>query len=197
MAKWNTNRPLYKFKTSYDEARETVFSRYEYNCALRGVLVRDEGIVRAYTDKAARWLTDASTRPWLFIIGPVGTGKSTLLRAVKNFIGTRGIMHSALDINGYAKEDDPYYYRENILAGTDCPFLLLDDVGQETIEVKSYGNSINPFVEIVTKRYDWQKPLAITSNLSIAEIGNRYGERVADRIREMAEVITIKGNSYR
>jgi DNA replication protein DnaC len=52
-------------------------------------------------------------------------------------------------------------------------------------------------VEIITKRYDWQKPLAITSNLSIAEIGNRYGERVADRIREMAEVITIKGNSYR
>ena len=39
--------------------------------------------------------------------------------------------------------------------------------------------------------------IAITSNLSLAEIGNRYGERVADRVREMAEIITIKGNSYR
>ena len=77
-------------------------------------------------------------------------------------------------------------------------FLFIDDVGVEPADVKSYGNQMYPFAEIVRARYDAGLPIVITTNLKYPEeFAKIYGDRVADRLREMANSIEFKGNSYR
>lgn len=192
-----------------DTLAEPMFARYEVSCALRNKLVQNKDEVRDSCYKAARWLTDTETRPWLFILGSVGTGKSTLLssisyiqsRLVQSLKTTRmlgGLTISALDLPKLSSDEDSEYQYWRTLTGEDrAEYLYLDDIGQEPTEVKSYGNGITPFAEIVAKRYNSQLPLIVTSNLSTADFKRKYGERVSDRIREMAEVIIIKTESYR
>ena len=80
-------------------------------------------------------------------------------------------------------------------------FLLIDDVGEEPREASHYGNGILLFPLIVERRYDAQLPIIITTNLRFPKGGEKsvesvYGERVADRLKEMCNVFILKGNSY-
>lgn len=226
LARANTKRVHYKFPdVSLGRASEILFAKYEYQCALRNRLVENPDEVRRTCDKVARWLTDLSTRPWLAILGKMGTGKTVLMRAIgSSLMSLRGELTKGLDYmdklklvekrggNGWGDSyfvsaidlatlatdpDRRYTYTEHILGNKQEHYLLIDDVGQDPVEFKSYGNAFIPFVEIINKRYDAQYPVIITSNLSLTEIGNRYGERITDRFKEMAEQITFTGKSYR
>ena len=49
----------------------------------------------------------------------------------------------------------------------------------------------------VEYRYDEQMPTMISTNLMPSEIRSKYGDRIADRLNEMAIVIVFKNASYR
>lgn len=195
---------------SAEEIAAPLWEQYRLLCAMRGKVVKNEDDVKGVCMKVAKWLTDPSTKGWLFILGNVGTGKTTLMNAISVIQGrmqhiSNNVPHrwgsktiSALDLPRYARDEDMERDYRDLMAGTDSrPFLYLDDVGQEPVEVKSFGNSLIPFVEIVHKRYSTQRPMVITSNLTIRDILERYGERVADRMKEMTEVVNFRGQSYR
>ena len=82
------------------------------------------------------------------------------------------------------------------LAKTECA-LCIEDMGREASEVMSYGNILSPVADIVEQRYADQLFTIITTNLTPEQIKERYGGRVADRFREMLEVITFRHASYR
>lgn len=189
-----------------------IYEAYALECAKRNRVVADEAAVYDTCNKAARWLVSPTTRPWLFVLGRIGTGKTTLLQALRRVqakmpvirAGKKvsdawgGAVVSALDLPRYATDESKQYdYRMITTGGDRYAFLYLDDVGQEPLEVKSYGNALAPFVEIVNKRYVSLLPLIVTSNLGLAEFAKTYGDRVLDRIQEMAEVVYFKGESYR
>jgi DNA replication protein DnaC len=71
--------------------------------------------------------------------------------------------------------------------------LFLDDLGAEKASEWATGILYN----IIDYRNRNMKPTFITSNLSIADISNIYGERIASRIVEMCEVIYITGEDRR
>ncbi len=75
--------------------------------------------------------------------------------------------------------------------------LAVDDVGIEPLEVMEYGNVVSPTVELLTRRYDGQLFTLLTTNLTPDGIRKRYGDRIADRLNEMAVVIPFKNPSYR
>ena len=75
--------------------------------------------------------------------------------------------------------------------------LAIDDLGTEPREVMNYGNIINPTVDILTRRYENQLFTIISTNLTPPQISQVYGERIADRMREMMEVIPFTNSSYR
>lgn len=100
--------------------------------------------------------------------------------------------YTALDIARLFQATDPQERQKdrakyNGLA--DCYFLAVDDMGTEPTRVSDYGNEFLPLVELISRRYDKQLPTIITSNLGGDAIAERYGERIADRLREMCETI--------
>ena len=196
-----------RYQPNVDQVGQNIYDQYELSCAMRYKLVENSEDVKVICNKAARYLTDPTTRPWLFIVGNMGTGKTTLMKAMGKIIKSMrrtnteyfsAMQISALDLPKIATDPDLRPRYEQILTGNDgALYQLIDDIGQEPTEVKSYGNSLIPFVEVVNKRYERQIPMIITSNLNLQDIKEKYGDRVADRIHEMAEVLNFKGNTYR
>ena len=148
---------------------------------------------------AARYLTESSRKRWLLLAGNVGTGKTTLSAAIRNTLHYYGVpckMFRASDFPALFLDNAELTQRQ-ILRGEWCEVLLLDDIGVEQADIKFYGNTIQPFVKIVEERYDRRLPLVVSTNLTSAEIGERYGQRTLDRIREMSVGIKYDGQSYR
>ena len=73
------------------------------------------------------------------------------------------------------------------------------DLGAES-EGNSFGNKRNVIEEIVFNRYEAKLPFKythFTSNLTADMIGQKYGERMRDRLREMCNVFVLNGKSFR
>lgn len=153
-------------------------------------------------NKAAKWLC-GDYKVGLLLYGSVGSGKTTLAKAICNMIGIlynsslsserKGVYRvSSLDL---AKRivDDPAYFSKL----KNQELLFIDDVGTEPECVKSWGNEFSPVTELIYARYDRQLFTIATSNLADEEFGERYGLRIADRMEEMFERLYYKQKSYR
>jgi DNA replication protein DnaC len=75
--------------------------------------------------------------------------------------------------------------------------LAIDDLGEEAKEVMSYGNVITPLVDIIESRYDSRKMTFFTTNLDANGIKEKYGARVADRLKQMCNIVSFTNDSYR
>lgn len=71
-------------------------------------------------------------------------------------------------------------------------WLVIDDIGVE----KSSDWSLQVWYSIIDRRYQEMLPTIFTSNLSVADIAEKIGPRIASRISSGA-VFTIDGNDYR
>ena len=77
------------------------------------------------------------------------------------------------------------------------PYLGIDDMGTEPIEVMDYGNICNPVIDLIDYRYNRQLTTFVTTNKTPNELRDRYGVRIADRFREMIEQVVFEDGSYR
>lgn len=80
---------------------------------------------------------------------------------------------------------------------TPAPILIIDDLGTEPTEIKQFGNSRLPLVDVLTRRYEKQLPTIVTSNLSDSGMAKIYGPRIVDRLNEMCEKVHFGGASFR
>ncbi|WP_272152140.1 ATP-binding protein [Tenacibaculum aiptasiae] len=71
--------------------------------------------------------------------------------------------------------------------------LYIDDLGVETLAFNQY----ELMEQVLFERYSNKALTFITTNLKMTEILSRYGERVADRLPEMCNIITWNGKSLR
>ena len=71
--------------------------------------------------------------------------------------------------------------------------LILDDMGAE----KTSEWSIQTLYSIIDRRYRDEKQTLITSNLTLDEIAEKVGDRIASRIAGMCKVVEIKGKDRR
>jgi DNA replication protein DnaC len=62
------------------------------------------------------------------------------------------------------------------------PVMVIDDLGVEYLDKN--GNFLQKLDELVDERYSNFRKTIITTNLNAEHFRDRYGERVADRIRE-------------
>ena len=148
--------------------------------------------------RAAHWMIRPDCKTSLVMNGNIGTGKSTLLKAMFRLaiLQNKKCMYITSDDVAKMKLEHPDSY-DYVLSDW-YEYIFLDDVGTEPIEVKSYGNATYPFVEIVRSRYDLGLPLIITTNLSYPkDFASIYGERIEDRLKEMSNSMLFKGSSYR
>lgn len=152
---------------------------------------------------AARWLY-GHQKPGLLLRGNVGVGKTTLLKAIAAVIGIRTQqpcqIWEARRIAVLGKGAEGQAVLDRI---SQTPMLAIDDIGTEPLAVKDYGNEVMPVVELLTERYNRRLTTLITTNLTVVdgkdEIAERYGERIADRLRELCNTLSYDGSqkSYR
>lgn len=141
-----------------------------------------------------------SHKKGVFLFGGVGTGKSTLMHFFRfNAAQSYRVVSARKIENEYSEQGEEilmHYSEDKAIASNTDPYghqklaLCIDDMGTE-LEGKHYGKSRNVIGEILQNRYDAGLITHITSNASAEDIRNIYGQRVADRLREMVNIITF------
>lgn len=155
-------------------------------------------------EKAAKWLS-GNYKPGLMLYGRVGSGKSTMARAIVRLIGflydryemgdrrTSVTKCSALELSRIATDDI-----SRIDQFKRTKMLFIDDLGVEPPVVKNWGNEFTPVVDLLYSRYDSNRFTIITSNLRGEAFRERYGDRIGDRMLEMFDTIAFEQSlSYR
>mgnify|MGYP003632026089 CR=1 FL=1 len=140
-----------------------------------------------------------STRKGILICGKCGTGKTLLLKIYKEIVkNLKSQAFRIISSNQIVREFDEHG-SQSLKKYIDYRFMF-DDFGSENIG-KHYGKDEEVFKTLLEERYnlfiDKKTPTYLTSNLSLSQIKNRYGDRVASRINEMFNIIVIGGNDRR
>ena len=146
--------------------------------------------------KVSKWLCEGN-RNGLLLYGTIGSGKTTLMETIIKALTIlapeiRKYRQSAIDITNEAKRDTDKF---NDIKK--CEMLFIDDLGEEPLIVKNFGNEISPIVELLYYRYDKQLFTIITTNLLDDQIAPTYGERIKDRFNEMFDRVYFDIKSFR
>ena len=131
------------------------------------------------------------------IRGNVGTGKSLIVKALSNLITKLEVLIPCLI---HVSELQDLYIRsdfDEIDKVKKRFYTIIDDVGVEAVESKSYGNVKEPFNDVFDHRYRNDKRTIITTNLTPSEIEKIYGTRIIDRFRECMNDLILDGESFR
>lgn len=200
-------RQVVRVPGTTDQTYQYLFAAYQAEVQKNGcTFILDENTKRTLID-TSRWLATHS-KSSLLLRGNVGVGKTTLLCAVRNVISIRMgenlQVWDARRIAALGKGKDGQQVLDEL---SKRPLLGIDDLGCEPLLVKDYGNDVTPLIELLTERYNKRLFTIITTNLAIVkkdgrdvdEIEERYGERIADRIREQYNTISYNADqkSYR
>lgn len=135
----------------------------------------------------------------LFFVGPVGTGKSHLARAIlSTMIRRHGISGLAATVPNLMDDlrpgADDGKSNEQIQLLKTVPLLVLDDLGAQ----KNTEWVTERLFVIINARYDEMLPTVITSNIYLEDLRKTPGwDRLIDRIVEMATAVRMEGKSYR
>lgn len=174
-----------------------------------GVGEREVGVLRAGPDFSVRAL--AEVREWLkgplshlALVGECGTGKTVagawavaqqrfwyqdselgLCWAWPSTLSESGLMvlaGEAARVSYYGDEAEKL--RRRLIR---CRLLVLDELG---VEVMSSGwfSLLN---DVLNQRHRAERRTLLLANLTWAAFSERYGERVADRLREAGKVVSL------
>lgn len=133
---------------------------------------------------------------WLYIHGPVGSGKSHLAAAIANERVRRGAATAYATAAGLitflkAGFADGSADRR-LLALQQADLLVIDDLGtQRTAQAGEWA--FEQFYELLNSRYLHERPTVLTSNLP----PDHLEERLRDRVTGMAVELLLVAASYR
>ena len=152
-------------------------------------LQMDEATI-AKVEKVVKWMYESKKRG-LLLCGTLGNGKTTMLRALKNLLGSKVTYLEAQGIYDHFKQYQsfPDISPDNV--------LLIDDLGVEPATYNDFGEIRYPLTELLMKRYKGNLTTIIATNKTFDQIGETYGDRLQDRMREMFAMITYLEPSYR
>jgi len=141
-----------------------------------------------------------------FIHGAIGVGKTCLAVGYAyemvqahltptRFVTLPAMMseiRSCYDDGGPSEREVLRYYKE-------AELLIVDDMGAEHTSSSNWLS--DRLYQILGDRHDQLRPTVMTSNLSISELGDIYGERITSRINEMCNngnnVMHMQGRNLR
>lgn len=141
------------------------------------------------------------SRKGIYIYGEAGTGKTHIAWALANEMQTNRSIRSQFwnmpDLLAALRADyskNPYdkeHIEEELMEFRGL--LLLDDIGAE--KVTDWVSET--LYRIVNHRYEEMLPTIFTSNLPLAELEERIGDRTVSRIVGMCDVVELKGDDRR
>lgn len=134
------------------------------------------------------WLSDNKGRG-LLCYGNCGRGKTVICGKIIPLL-----------LNHYCRKIVACYDSQLMNADIDAVkqkhIIYIDDVGTENMSVK-FGEKRLAFCEIVDEAEKRGKLLMLTTNLSLDEISQKYGERTMDRLVAITTRVKFIGKSLR
>lgn len=138
----------------------------------------------------------------VFLFGPTGTGKSSLMRIFQRITNAYNYRYRRFLVNSI-----PWIYEEtrnsqdfDLKEFTFYP-RCFDDVGFNLPEVSRYGNKINPLDYILFERYNrYQRGgllTHMTSNLPLDNLNEHLDKRIISRMKEMMNFVLLDGEDFR
>lgn len=154
-------------------------------------------VICYFISKDERFETELgfSFKKGLLLRGAAGLGKTYLIKCIKDNELNPVSIYSMIDISETVKSEGEYSI--NVSKNRIC---YLDDVGTEEPTVNHYGTKINFFKNFIEMYYLNNKPfnqLIISTNNSFNEIEDKYGFRVRSRVKDMFNIIDVKGKDLR
>lgn len=204
-----TTKARFKFDMPAQDILDLLAAAYSYEVEDRGGTLRlDDHTADAIT-RLAGALAAQSPKNGIICCGTPGNGKTTLLKAFQralNYLRLRGHFRRLTDA------DPAFRPAMQIVRATELARMVnsreyddlmkrsmlgIDDLGEEPAEVMSYGTLVSPMRYLLEYRYERQLFTFITTNLTPAQLKQKYGLRIADRFNEMLHKIIFRGPTFR
>lgn len=139
----------------------------------------------AATDAVSAVQDFLGSQDWCLVLaGPAGTGKT--VGAGSALLSHTGLWLNARALCNVETEVGPYEAAR---------LLILDDVGTEYAGANGY--SVARVTSLIEARYEADARTIVTTNLSPKAFADRYGDRVADRLRDGGRIVACAGASLR
>jgi DNA replication protein DnaC len=128
----------------------------------------------------------------IFIFGNTGTGKTYIMHALANKKSVE-VDNWVMLLAEFRSSMQRGNYYDDLVEYTGSDYVFIDDIGAE----KTSDFVIEFLYIVINKRYENMKRTVISTNLTLAEFGDRYGDRILSRIAEMCVFLELKGADKR
>lgn len=156
--------------------------------------------------RISEWLFHQQ-KPFLILQGTFGNGKTTSAKTLLEMIRANNFKVNRWEEdsrNLELAEYDACTLFEGLAYKTldkerlyKIPVLMIDELGVEPQSYNDFGTIITPIQDLLRARYDRRLITIITTNLSGPMLRDYYGDRVFDRLKELAERVLFVQESFR
>ena len=148
----------------------------------------------------------------LLLHGKIGVGKSLLIKGLQRYRAKinrycYAFENRSITFQMISAAEIALLFAEKGIAGItkftdrECMCnLAIDELGREPLDSKHFGTGINVLQTVLQLRYEQRNKYFshITTNLDPdKDFQNYYGDYIADRVKEMFNVVRIEGGSRR
>ncbi|MFF6835776.1 ATP-binding protein [Streptomyces sp. NPDC012438] len=146
--------------------------------------VRDVAKAAVAPNQGAR--RQVATGPSLLMAGVVGAGKThqaygAVRRLVQSGVSVRWRATTAADLYADLRPRPGADSERELAAISRCPLLVLDDLG--AAKASDWTEEVT--YRLINRRYNYELPTLITTNLRISDLRAQLGDRVASRLAQM------------
>lgn len=134
----------------------------------------------------------AAENKGMLIFGGTGSGKTYVLHALANEkrLAVDNFVELLTQFRDYIQKG---IYNQELKEYSNQEYLLIDDIGAEKTT-----DFVLEFLYLLTNsRYENMKRTVLTTNLSIKDFRERYGDRILSRISEMCLLFELEGEDRR
>ncbi len=204
----NTQRVIgMKFNTD-SKRMQMLLERYFTRLVVEnGKVCNADEYLAEHCQSLAEKLTAANGCRGVLMMGSVGSGKTTLMKALQKLmaeinwtVGLSSVCNVDTDgmrivrAKNIQRDGERWQYFDTLCRE---PLLGIDDLGAEPTEQLVFGNASTPVVDLLEERYDRRLFTVATTNLTFDKLEKKYGARITDRMNEMFRLIIFKNKSYR